>query len=152
MFDVNTDMGIVVTIMVIAILVLVVVVIMMVSSHSREQMKALSDISAQIKETNDRPVPEPQVIQYVPVMAPQAAEGTATEGTVSAGMPDGHAEGIKEAGDAAEKTTDPLEEIQFHDRKEAGRAERGQKQHRPERQTIHKRRSRSIDKELTWRT
>ena len=111
MFDVNTDMGIVVTIMVIAILVLVVVVIMMVSSHSREQRKALSDISAQIKEVNDRPVPEPQVIQYVPVMAPQAAEGTATEGTVSAGMPDGHAEGIKEAGDAAEKTTDPLEEI-----------------------------------------
>ena len=32
-------------------------------------------------------------------------------GISSAGMPDGHAEGIKEAGDAAEKTTDPLEEI-----------------------------------------
>lgn len=109
MFDGNTDMGIVVTIAVIAILVLVVVVIMLVAGRSREQMKALNDISAQIKEAADRPAPEPQVIQYVPVMQPMPAGEADDTGEKAADEP---IEDIKEAaGDKTEKITDPLEEI-----------------------------------------
>lgn len=118
MFDGNTDMGIVVTIAVIAILVLVVVAIMLIAGRSREQMKALSDISAQIKEAADRPVPEPQVIQYVPVMQPQPEsqpeEAPAEQEAAPAldEVPAEVIEDIREAdGDQAGKITDPLEEI-----------------------------------------
>ena len=122
MFDGNTDMGIVVTIAVIAILVLVVVAIMLIAGRSREQMKALSDISAQIKEAADRPVPEPQVIQYVPVMQPQPEakpesqpeEAPAEQEAAPASdeVPADVIEDIREAaGDQAGKITDPLEEI-----------------------------------------
>ena len=121
MFNVNYDIGIVVAVVAIAILVLVLIAIMLITGRSREELKALGEISDQLKDVskdvNRQPAQTAPSVQYIPVVVPQAAPVQQAPSAPAAAPPAEEAAKRADAEtiikDREEKTEeiDPLEEI-----------------------------------------